>query len=92
MQEHSEGQVEDVEMDDGVPQDGFICRECLVLKRVTAFCSERCAFENVVRHYKRDHEAKADADEVSSLVRPMQETLESILRRENPGLHMEWLS
>ncbi|OTA08845.1 hypothetical protein A9Z42_0005690 [Trichoderma parareesei] len=92
VQERSDGQVDDVEMDDGTAQDGFICRECLGLKRVTAFCSERCAFENVVNHYKRNHEAKADADEVSSLVRPMQETLESILRRENPRLHMEWLT
>ncbi|KAL7930355.1 hypothetical protein V8C35DRAFT_313027 [Trichoderma chlorosporum] len=89
VQNRNVGQEEDVVMDDDAALDAFACKECVGLKRLTLFCSERCASENIASHRHEEHEAKGEADGVSGLVGLLSDEIESILRRENPGLRME---
>jgi hypothetical protein len=76
-------------MEDEAALDAFACKECVGLKRMTLFCSERCASENIASHRQEEHEMKMDAGEVSSLVSSLSDEIETILRRENPGLRMD---
>lgn len=89
VQNRTDGQEEDVVMDDKTALDAFACKECVGLRRLTIFCSERCASENIVSHRQKEHETKVEADEISSLVSSLSDEIESILRQKNPGLRME---
>ncbi|KAL7947950.1 hypothetical protein V8C42DRAFT_316220 [Trichoderma barbatum] len=89
VQNRDNGSEEDVAMDDGTALDAFACKECVGLRRLTLFCSERCASENIASHRHEGHETKMEADEVPSLINSLSDEIEAILRRENPGLRME---
>ncbi|KAH6607152.1 hypothetical protein Trco_003465 [Trichoderma cornu-damae] len=84
-----DGEEEGAVMDDEAAPDAFVCQECVGLKRLTIFCSRRCASENIAGHRQKEHWAETEADEFSSLADPLSHVIESILRRENPGLRME---
>ncbi|KAL7916417.1 hypothetical protein GGI35DRAFT_432995 [Trichoderma velutinum] len=89
VQNRDNGQEEDVVMEDETALDAFACKECVGLKRLTLFCSERCASENIARHQHEEHETKMEADATSSLVNSLSNEIESILSRANPRLKME---
>lgn len=89
MQNRKRGEEEDVSMDDETDEDAFVCKECVSLRRLTIFCSERCATENMARHREREHEAKTEADDIPGLVTLLSDVVETVLRRENPGVRME---
>jgi hypothetical protein len=91
VQNRSNGKEEDVVMDDEASLDVFVCKQCVNLGRLTLFCSERCASENIVRHRQNEHETKTEADEVSSAVTSLSTVIESVLHRENPGLRMDMI-
>lgn len=76
---------EDVEMDDADPKM-VVCKECLDIKEITPYCSENCAVQNLAGHRLLKHEVKTAAEEVQSLVSPLKEVVESILKDKNPGL------
>ncbi|KAJ6444072.1 hypothetical protein O9K51_02466 [Purpureocillium lavendulum] len=80
---------EDVEMDDGSSLT-VSCKECLDERRMTLYCSDRCAAENVAEHRQRVHGVKTAAGEgeARALVTPTQGAVEAALQRENPGLQM----
>ncbi|KAM0247884.1 hypothetical protein ACHAQJ_009677 [Trichoderma viride] len=91
VQKRSNGKEEDVVMDDEAGLDVFVCKQCVNLGRLTLFCSERCASENIARHRQTEHETKTEADEVSNVVTSLSNVIESVLHRENPGLRMEMM-
>ncbi|KAL3955015.1 hypothetical protein ACCO45_010578 [Purpureocillium lilacinum] len=80
---------EDVEMDDGSFRS-VSCKECLDERRITLYCSDRCAAENVAGHRQLVHGVKTAAGEgeTLALVTPTQEAVEAALQRENPELKM----
>lgn len=78
---------EDTEMEDGTPQT-VLCKECLNQKRMTLFCSRRCAGESVSEHIKRSHGIETSTDEAGEAVTLTQEVVEATLAQENPGLTM----
>ncbi|KAG6001394.1 hypothetical protein E4U21_004400 [Claviceps maximensis] len=79
---------EDVEMDDGT-STAVCCNECLILKKATLYCSERCAVANIAKHRLRKHRAKAVAAEKGRrLVSSLHQFVEATLAEQNPGLKM----
>lgn len=88
MQNRETGPEEDVVMEDDTALDAFACKDCVGLKRLTLFCSERCASENIARHQHEEHETKIEADAASSWVGSLSHEIETILQRENPGIKM----
>ncbi|QYS93113.1 hypothetical protein H0G86_000505 [Trichoderma simmonsii] len=88
VQNRETGPEEDVVMEDDAALDAFACKDCVGLKRLTLFCSERCASENIARHQHEEHETKIEADAASSWVSSLSHEIESILQRENPGIKM----
>ncbi|POR36862.1 Uncharacterized protein TPAR_02938 [Tolypocladium paradoxum] len=78
---------EDEEMDYGGTR-AVSCKECLGQKRMTLYCSDRCAEENIAEHSQRAHRAKTQAEEAQGLVTPAEQVVESMLQKENPGLKM----
>ncbi|XP_044721798.1 uncharacterized protein HRG_04713 [Hirsutella rhossiliensis] len=78
---------EDVEMEDGTSQT-VSCKECLDQRRITLFCSSRCARENVAEHRKNSHGVKTSTEESDEAVTSMQQVVEATLARENPGIAM----
>ncbi|KAL7787947.1 hypothetical protein V8C37DRAFT_389116, partial [Trichoderma ceciliae] len=91
VQNRNDGEEKDAveDDDDETTAEAFVCKECVNLRRLTIFCSERCASKNIARHRQKEHETNFEADETSSLMASLSDTVESILRRENPGLRME---
>lgn len=78
---------EDVEMDDGTPR-AVSCKECIGQKRMTLYCSDRCAAANIAEHRQRAHGVETQAGEAWGLVAPAEEVAEATLQKENPGLKM----
>ncbi|KND88016.1 hypothetical protein TOPH_07283 [Tolypocladium ophioglossoides CBS 100239] len=78
---------EDVEMDDGTSQ-AVSCKECVGQKRMTLYCSGRCAGENIAEHRQGAHGVKTQAEDAQGLVAPAEQVVESTLQKENPGLKM----
>ncbi|PNY29911.1 Uncharacterized protein TCAP_00177 [Tolypocladium capitatum] len=78
---------EDVEMDDGTSQ-AVSCRECIDQKRMTLYCSYRCAGENIAEHRQSAHGVETEAEDARGLVALTEQVVESTLQRENPGLGM----
>jgi hypothetical protein len=72
--------------------DAVVCKECLGLKAVAVFCSQRCAAENLATHRQEKHEAKTDPAEVQAMTLPMEQFVEQTLQQENPGLAFSWAS
>jgi hypothetical protein len=65
------------------------CKECVEQKRITLWCSERCAVENLPKHRQDKHGVKTAPDEVHSLVQSLSEITNGILEKENPGVKFE---
>ncbi|KAI9163442.1 Transcription factor himD [Paramyrothecium foliicola] len=75
---------EDVTM--GGEAQPVACKDCVAQKKVTLWCSERCAAENAARHRQVKHQVKTAPDEVGSLVQPLAELVSDVLEKENPGV------
>lgn len=91
MQNRSNEKEEDVVMDDEAALDVLVCKQCVNSGRLTLFCSERCASENITRHRQNEHQTKTEAGEASGWVTSLSTVIESVLHRENPGLRMEMM-
>lgn len=79
---------EDVEMGDAQSKL-VLCKECLDIKEVTPYCSERCAVQNIASHRLLKHESKTS--DAQSLVSPLEEVVMSTLKTKNPGLNLSVL-
>lgn len=62
------------------------CDECLREKRVTIFCSPRCAFQNLRPHWESRHGARIQSDDAQGSVTPMHEVYEKTMKEINPGV------
>lgn len=78
-------------MGDGV-SNMVVCIECLDEQRITLYCSEHCAVENLGSHRQAKHGVKTAAEEVQSLVTPLNQAVESILEAKNPGLKLSLMN
>lgn len=91
MQKRTAGKEEDVIMDDAFALEVFVCKQCVNSGLLTLFCSQRCASKNMAKHRLAAHEMKTEAANVPNFVTLLSNVVESVLRRENPGLKMEFL-
>ncbi|KAM0450499.1 hypothetical protein ACHAO4_006476 [Trichoderma viride] len=91
IQKRRTGKEEDVIMDDAFALEVFVCKQCVNSGRLTLFCSQRCASENMAKHRLAAHEIKTEAADVPNFVTLLSNVVESVLHRENPGLRMEFL-
>lgn len=78
-------------MEDAFALEVFVCKQCVNSGRLTLFCSQRCAFDNMAKHRLATHDTKTEAADVPNFVTLLSNVVESVLRRENPGLRMEFL-
>lgn len=77
---------EDVEMDDGT-QHAVSCDTCVAERRVSLYCSRRCAAANMAAHMGKAHAGRAGGG-AAARVTPLDEAVRAVLQREQPGLAM----
>ncbi|PHH76405.1 hypothetical protein CDD82_4003 [Ophiocordyceps australis] len=66
-----------------------LCRECLELKHMTLYCSDRCAGANIPDHRQNRHgKSTAAGNALELLVASTEDTVRALLEQMNPGLKM----
>ncbi|CAG9940685.1 unnamed protein product [Clonostachys rosea f. rosea IK726] len=83
---------EDEEMKDDI-NGTVICLRCLDEKKMSLFCSSRCAYQNLPSHLDAQHGFKGvTPQEIQNLVKHVEQVVEETLRKQNPGLEFSWTS
>ena len=80
---HAQG--EDVLMEDE-QSSSVVCKECLDQSQLTVYCSEACAALHIADHRQSKHGVKTAPEETQSLLVALDEAVESILQKGNPGV------
>ncbi|PHH66344.1 hypothetical protein CDD81_7399 [Ophiocordyceps australis] len=79
---------EDEVMEDGTSRTA-LCRECLELKHMALYCSDRCAEANISDHRQNRHgKSTAAGNALELLVAWTEDTVQALLEQMNPGLKM----
>lgn len=64
----------------------FACLDCVDGKQLAFYCSEACAAAHISEHRDSKHGIKTGVEDMRSMLTPLTDIVETLLRRENPGL------
>lgn len=65
------------------------CRECLGKYKITLFCNDHCAGENLKQHKQDKHGVNGGLESLQGHTQALQEVLDTVLVKGNPGLQFK---
>ncbi|KAH7304993.1 hypothetical protein B0I35DRAFT_454508 [Stachybotrys elegans] len=77
---------DDVSMTGDSTDSPVVCVQCVEGKKLSIYCSDRCARENMSSHRLSEHADKESSGPPSTLTTPLSEVLDKTLKKDNPGL------
>ncbi|KFA76730.1 hypothetical protein S40288_09596 [Stachybotrys chartarum IBT 40288] len=80
---------QDTAMGDNGSDHPVVCRECLGKYKITLYCNDRCAGENLKQHKQDKHGVNEGLDSLQGHTQALQEVLDTVLAKGNPGLQFK---